>query len=208
MRPTFREVSVTELSRLPAGLPVPEDDGAAAHLRGKPMPDLTFPSTSGHQVSFDQRQPARTVLYVYPMTGRPDTPRPSGWDEIPGARGCTTEACDFRDHHSELLDAGVAQVYGLSSQPSSYQREAVDRLNLPFDLLSDSDLSLAERLGLPTFQLEGSRLYKRLTLVISNSSIEHVFYPVFPPNEHAQQVLGWIGGHQRAIARGDAPTPQ
>jgi peroxiredoxin len=98
-------------------------------------------------------------------------------------------------------------VYGLSSQSSSYQREAVDRLNLPFDLLSDSDLSLAELLGLPTFQVEGS-LYKRLTLVISNSSIEHVFYPIFPPNEHAQQVLGWIGGHQQTIARGDAPTPQ
>src|SRR5579872_3819887 len=178
---------------LPANLPVPEDDGAAAHLPGMRLPDLSLPSTSGGVVLLS-RLPSRTVLYVYPMTGRPDVPLPDGWDLIPGARGCTPEACAFRDHHADLRAAG-AEVYGLSSQTTEYQREAVSRLHLPFPLLSDERLELADALRLPTFEIRGRRLYKRLTLVVSAGIIEHVFYPVFPPDEHAGQVVVWLRGH-------------
>jgi peroxiredoxin len=134
----------------------------------------------------------RTVLYLYPLTGRPDVDLPEGWDNIPGARGCTTEACDFRDHYQDLLEAGLSHVFGASSQDSNYQRELVERLRLPFPMLSDTQLSIADALGLPTFQSDGVTLFKRLTLVICDAVIEHVFYPVFPPNEHAQQVLTWL----------------
>ncbi len=145
--------------------------------------------------SLGQLGPGRTVLYVYPLTGRPDVDLPEGWDTIPGARGCTTEACDFRDHHADLLAAGAARVFGLSSQDGDYQREVVGRLRLPFAMLSDTQLALAETLRLPTFRATGMTLFKRLTLVISDATIEHVFYPVFPPNEHAQQVLAWLLSH-------------
>lgn len=178
---------------LPANLPVPEDDGAAAHLPGMRLPDLSLPSTSGGVVMLSSL-PSRTVLYVYPMTGQPGVPLLDGWDLIPGARGCTPEACAFRDHHADLQAAG-AVVYGLSSQTTEYQREAVSRLHLPFPLLSDERLELVEALHLPTFEVQGRRLYKRLTLVVSAGIIEHVFYPVFPPDEHAGQVLAWLRGH-------------
>jgi peroxiredoxin len=134
----------------------------------------------------------RSVIDIYPLTGRPDMDLPDGWDNIPGARGCTTEACDFRDHHEDLAAAGAARVFGLSSQDGAYQKEVVDRLRLPFRMLSDSGFRLAEGLGLPTFEAGGTRLYKRLTLIISDGRIEHVFYPIFPPNEHARQVLAWL----------------
>jgi peroxiredoxin len=140
-----------------------------------------------------------TVLYLYPLTGRSDIDLPEGWDNIPGARGCTTEACDFRDHHRDLLKAGVSHVFGASSQESSYQRELVERLGLPFPMLSDTHLSLADALGLPTFEADGVTLFKRLTLVIRDAVIEHVFYPVFPPNEHAQQVLTWLETENPAV---------
>lgn len=178
---------------LPAHLPVPTDDGAATHLPGLRMPDLSLPSTSGGAVSLSGL-PSRTVLYVYPMTGRPGVPLPDGWDLIPGARGCTPEACAFRDHHAELQAAG-AHVYGLSSQTTEYQREAVSRLHLSFPLLSDERLELADTLRLPTFETQGQRLFKRLTLVVSAGMIEHVFYPVFPPDEHAVQVVNWLREH-------------
>lgn len=183
---------MTDLNRLPSGLPEPKDDGAADHLCGRLVPHLALPSTSGGEVTLDRLGTGRTVLYIYPLTGRPGVALPDGWDEIPGARGCTTEACDFRDHYSELLDAGASQVFGLSAQHSDHQREAVDRLNLPFALLSDSELRLAKHLDLPTFHVNSLTLFKRLTLVITDGQIEHVFYPVFPPNEHAQQVLNWL----------------
>lgn len=183
---------VTDLNQLPPDLPVPEDDGAADHLPGRVVPSLTLPATSGRSVALDQLGGGRAVLYVYPLTGRADVDLPNGWDSIPGARGCTAEACDFRDHHEDLAAAGVARVFGLSSQDSDYQRELVDRLRLPFVMLSDTDLALAETLGLPTFRAGGTTLFKRLTLVVSDGRIETVFYPVFPPNEHAQQVLAWI----------------
>lgn len=179
----------------PAGLPVPEDDGAARHLPGAGLPDLVLPATDGRSVRLDALGPGRTVVYVYPMTGRPGTDLPAGWDEIPGARGCTPEACGFRDHHQDLLAAGAARVYGLSSQDTDYQREVADRLDLPFPLLSDPALSLAAALRLPTFEAGGMTLYTRLTLIACGGAIEHVFYPVFPPGGHAEQVLGWLRAH-------------
>lgn len=177
---------------LPADLPVPEEDGAAAHLPGTPVPPLELPSTGGTTVRLDALGAGRTVLYVYPLTGRPGTDLPEGWNAIPGARGCTPETCGFRDHYQELLDAGAVRVFGLSSQDTDYQREVVERLHLPFDMLSDPAHSLAQALALPTFEVAGLTLYKRLTLIIRDGVIEHVFYPVFPPNEHAGQVLTWL----------------
>ncbi len=183
---------MTDFRQLPADLPVPEDDGATAHLPGRPAPGLVLLSTAGENVALDQFGPGRTVLYVYPLSGRPGTDLPSGWDEIPGARGCTPEACGFRDHYADLLDAGAARVFGASSQDVDYQRELVERLGLPFAMLSDPTLSLATELGLPTFEADGLTLFKRVTLVIRDGVIEHVFYPIFPPDQHAGQVLSWL----------------
>lgn len=181
---------------LPADLPVPEDDGAAQHLPGTALPNVELLSTAGESVRIDGLAPGRTVLYVYPLTGRPGRDLPEGWDDIPGARGCTPESCGFRDHHRELLDAGAEAVFGLSSQDSDYQREAVERLHLPFAMLSDPNRRLASApLALPTFEAGGMRLYKRITLVIRDGAVEHVFYPVFPPDEHAGQVLAWLRDH-------------
>jgi len=135
--------------------------------------------------------PGRTVVYCYPRTGRPDEDLPGGWDEIPGARGCTPQSCAFRDHHAELQGLG-ARVFGLSTQDTAYQREAVERLHLPFELLSDEDLAFARALGLPTFEVEGMALIKRLTLVICDGHIERVFYPVFPPSKNADEVVEWL----------------
>jgi peroxiredoxin len=183
---------------LPSGLPRPADDGAAAHLRGMTMPAIALPSTEGGTFRVD-RVPAgfaRLILYAYPKTGRPGVALPAGWDEIPGARGCTPESCGFRDHAAELARAGAA-VAGVSAQDTDYQKEAAKRLRLPFALLSDSDGRLVEALKLPTFVVDGEALIKRLTLVIhcaqdGGAAIEHVFYPVFPPGEHAAEVLAWL----------------
>jgi peroxiredoxin len=181
---------VPDLSALPAGLPRPFDDGGAAHLAGLPVPHIAFPSTAGVLVSPSEFE-STTVLYLYPMTGRPGVALPNGWDSIPGARGCTPEACGFRDHYSDLKAAG-ATVYGLSSQPSDEQKEAAARLRLPFPLLSDERLRMADALRLPTLEVDGRRLFKRLTLIVRRASIEHVFYPVFPPDQHAREVLDWL----------------
>lgn len=203
--------TVTDLSQIPADLPVPEDDGAADHLAGSPAPHLSLPSTSKKTVTLDELGPGRSVLYVYPLTGRPDVDLPEGWDTIPGARGCSAEACGFRDHHDELLDAGASRVFGVSAQDSGYQQEVVARLRLPFALLSDTELRLVRELNLPTFQAGGRTLFKRLTLVIADGVIEHAFYPVFPPNEHAQQVLTWLRSRPHTAPRErsqQAPRPQ
>ncbi len=143
-----------DLLRLPEGLPVPVDDGAASHLPGRAMPALSLPATDGRQVALDALGSGRTVVYIYPMTGRPGVELPEGWDDIPGARGCTPESCGFRNLYAELQAAGAAQVFGLSSQPTEYQAEAVDRLHLPFAMLSDEHLALVDALGLPTFTVE------------------------------------------------------
>jgi peroxiredoxin len=183
---------VTDVYQLPPNLPIPDDDGAADHLPGMPMPRIDLPATGGGVVRLNSLGPGNTVLYIYPLTGRPDTDLPEGWDAIPGARGCTPEACDFRDHHQDLLDAGAGRVFGLSSQDTAYQRELVARLRLPFQMLSDPALTLADALNLPTFQAGGMRLFTRLTLIVRDDRIKHVFYPIFPPNAHAQQVLAWL----------------
>jgi peroxiredoxin len=176
----------------PADPPLPEDDGSAAHLPCTKVPPRQLSDTDGAAVRLDALGPGRTVVYIYPLTGRPGVDLPDGWDSIPGARGCTPEACGFRDHHQDLLAADAEGVFGLSSQETDYQREVVERLHLPFPLLSDPARSLAQELGLPTFEAGGLTLYKRLTLIIRDGVIEHVFYPVYPPNEHADQVLTWL----------------
>ena len=179
-----------DLQQLPDELPVPVDDGAADHLQGTPLPKISLSATSGETVDIDQL-PGLVVFYIYPMTGRPDTPLPEGWDDIPGARGCTPQSCSFRDHHADLLELD-ASVYGVSTQSSDYQQEAKLRLHLPFDLLSDSTLELKRELNLPTFEAADSELYKRITLIVRAGVIVKVFYPVFPPGENAEQVLDWL----------------
>lgn len=191
---------MTTYESLPSNLPVPEDDGAADHLPGMRMPRLTLAATDGAAVDLSALGEGRTVLYLYPMSGKPGTDVPDGWNAIPGARGCTPEACGFRDHIQELHQAGAEQVYGLSSQDTAYQTEFAGRLSLPFAILSDPELRLGELLRLPTFQAAGQRLYKRLTIIASDSEIEHVFYPIFPPDKHADEVLSWLRAHPRQVS--------
>ncbi|HKW06986.1 MAG TPA: peroxiredoxin [Candidatus Dormibacteraeota bacterium] len=179
------------LMQLPDDLPVPVDDGEADHLRGLRMPHVVLPSTGGRDVDVGELGAGRTVLYLYPRTGRPERGVPAGWDSIPGARGCTPESCGFRDHFAELRALG-AGVFGVSTQDTDYQREAVERLKLPFELLSDSRLELARGLRLPTFEFEGETLLKRMTFIVRDGIVEHVFYPVFPPDRHAEEVLGHL----------------
>jgi peroxiredoxin len=182
---------------LPPDLPEPEDDGAANHLTGMAMPGIKLRSTAGRFVDLAKLGSSRTAIYGYPMTGVPGTPLPDNWDAIPGARGCTPQACNFRDRHSELLQRGI-EVFGLSTQSTEYQRELTDRLKLPFEILSDAAFALCDGLRLPTFEVNGVRLLKRLTLIVRDGRIEHVFYPVFPPNESADQVLRWLRDHPAA----------
>jgi peroxiredoxin len=181
-------------TRLPADLPAPVDDGAAGHLVAVVLPDVTLPATDGTSVRLTELGPGRTVIYAYPMTGTPGVDPPDGWDAIPGARGCTPESCGFRDHHAELAEAGAA-VLGLSTQPTDVQREAAERLGLPFALLSDAGLELANALVLPTMVVEDTTMIRRLTLVVRDGRIEHVFFPVFPPDAHAAEVLAWVRDH-------------
>ncbi len=190
---------MSDYTTLPDNLPVPEDDGAARHLPGTALPHLVLPTSSGGQVDLADLGPGRTVIYLYPLTGVPGQPLPDGWDDIPGARGCSTEASDFRDHLDELAEAGARAVYGFSSQDPAYQAEAVERLHLPFAMISDERFALDGAIGLPTFSAPGHpRLYSRLTLVVSGGAVEHVFYPIFPPNTHAQEVLAWLRAHPAA----------
>ena len=183
----------SNFTELPKDLPVPLDDGAAGHLNGMHIAHIALPSTDGGTVELAALK-GRFVIYIYPMTGRPGVPLPDGWDAIPGARGCTPQSCSFRDHYTELsaLDTGV---FGLSAQETEYQREARDRLHLPFQLLSDSSLQLKSAMRLPTFFVQGLELYKRLTLIIETGKIEKVFYPVFPPDKNAEDVLAWLKQH-------------
>ncbi len=206
---------------LPEGLPAPEDDGACDHLPGLALPAIALRATDGEDVDLSRlgagpssrrsgcgRAGGRTVVYAYPRTGRPGVPPPDGWDLIPGARGCTPQSCAFRDHYGALEAAGI-RLFGLSTQQPEYQREMAERLHLPFAVLSDAELRLTRALDLPTFkvdgkvdgevdgkvdgEVDGAVLIKRLTLVIRDGRVEHVFYPVFPPDAHARAVLEWAG---------------
>jgi len=179
---------------LPADLPVPVDDGACDHLPGMRLPSIALPATDGSMVDLSTL-PGRSIVYAYPRTGRPDQPLPTGWDEIPGARGCTPQSCAYRDLAAELSAFG-ARVFGLSTQDTPYQQEVVARLHLPFPLLSDERLELTTALSLPSFEVDGMTLIKRLTLIIDDGAIETVFYPVFPPDADAANVAAWLREHQ------------
>jgi peroxiredoxin len=179
-------MSVHDPYVLPAGLPVPVDDGAADHLTGAELPDLVLSSSQGAVNVRDFE-----VLYVYPRTGRPGQPLLPGWDDIPGARGCTPQSCAFRDHSADLARLG-ATVAGLSAQTLDDQVEFAERNHMPFPIVSDEWLELARDPGLPTFEVEGLTLYKRLALISERGRIVKVFYPVFPPDRNAQDVVDWL----------------
>jgi peroxiredoxin len=178
---------------LPEDLPVPEDDGAAAHLEGATVPSMSVPATSGGQIDVSTAAEGTLVLYLYPRTGRPGEQLPSGWDRIPGARGCTPQSCGFRDHFADL-DALGAAVLGLSAQPLADQIEFAQRVKLPYPLLSDPGLALARALRLPTFAVAGMHLYRRLTLIAHGGEVIKAFYPVFPPDRNAAEVVAWLSG--------------
>ena len=181
-----------QLTDLPENLPQPEDDGACNHLLGIKLSSIHLQTTNDETVNFANLS-GRIVVYIYPMTGRPGTALPDGWDEIPGARGCTPQSCSFRDHHSEIESLN-ASVYGLNTQNTQYQKEAVSRLHLPFPLVSDESLSFIKSLSLPTIEVEGMVLAKRITLILNNGIIEKFFYPVFPPNDNANHVIEYLSG--------------
>jgi peroxiredoxin len=184
---------------LPSDLPEPVDDGAAEHLEGAALPSLSLPSTSGEPIDLAEAARSTLVVYCYPRTGRPGVPLPPGWDAIPGARGCTPQSCAFRDHFAEFQALG-ASVLGLSAQSSDDQLEFAQRVDLPYPVLSDPRLALAEAIGLPTFDAAGMRLYRRLTLIARRGRIVKAFYPVFPPDRDAPEVVGWL--RERAAGAG------
>jgi peroxiredoxin len=179
------------LMQIPANLPVPLDDGACDHLPGMKAPSLPLRSTRGRMVNLADPTSERVIVYAYPRTGTPDKEVPAHWNEIPGARGCTPQSCSMRDHYKEVK-ALSAEIFGLSTQTTEYQKEMVERLHLPFEVLSDADLRLTHALSLPTFDFDGMTLIKRLTLVLKNGHIEKVFYPVFPPDKHGEQIVAWL----------------
>jgi peroxiredoxin len=183
---------------LPADLPAPRDDGAADHLPGLPVPSLALPSSSGGTADLAELAAQRLVAYVYPRTGTPGEPNPVGWDDIPGARGCTPQSCAYRDSLAEFGRLG-ASVVGVSAQSAAEQAEFAAREHIPFPLLSDSELKLAGSLGLPTFEAAGMTLYRRLTLIAEAGTIVKAFYPVFPPDHDAAEVLAWLA---------DRPAPE
>ncbi len=185
---------IKDLHTLPADLPVPVDDGACGHLPGTALPSIALTGTSGKTVDLSAF-PGTLVIYFYPMLGRPDSPPLVGWNDIPGARGCTPQSCAFRDSHADLRRLG-AEVFGVSAQPLEDQQEAHARLHLPFELLNDGQLALARALKLPTFEYAGKRLIKRLTIITADGIIRKAFYPVFPPDDNAREVIAWLAERQ------------
>lgn len=184
-----------DVYKLPEDLPIPTDDGACNHLPGSCLPPVSLPSTAGGLLDLSMLR-GTVVIYCYPRTGDPNKDPPAGWDAIPGARGCTPQSCAFRDHYRELrtLDA---DVFGLSTQTTEYQKEMAARLHLPFPVLSDAKLELTHALKLPTFTIEGMTLIKRLTLIVDDGIVTKVFYPVFPPDKNADEVIAWLSGRRR-----------
>jgi peroxiredoxin len=183
-----------DLTKPPDDLPIPLDDGAARHLVGMALPNLSLAATNGKRISLDSFRDY-LVIYCYPMTGKPNNPLPDGWDEIPGARGCTPQSCSFRDHYQELKGLN-AEVIGLSVQTTDYQKEMVERLHLPFPVLSDVDLKFQKALNLPTFVVAGMTLLKRLTIIARSGKIVSVHYPVFPSDSDPQWVKNFLENHQ------------
>lgn len=182
---------MSDYHTLPPDLPAPEDDGAADHLPGLELPIIPLVATDGRRVDLSALS-GRAVVFIYPRTGVPGEPLPAGWNEIPGARGCTPQTCGFRDRFADLRAAGVEHVFGLSVQDTAYQSEVAGRLNLPFPLLSDHRREFTHAVRLPTFTVEGQVLLKRITLIVEAGAISHVFYPVFPPDQSAAQVLAHL----------------
>lgn len=172
-------------------LPKPEDDGAVSHLTGATLAQVKLSATDRSEVILSDLV-GTTIIYIYPMTGRPDTPLPDGWDGIPGARGCTPQSCAFRDHYADLKLLGVDHLFGLSTQTTDYQSEAADRMHLPFTLLSDADHKFGDAMNLPTFEADGLRLLKRLTMILRDGKVVKTFYPVFPPDRNADDVIAWL----------------
>jgi peroxiredoxin len=185
-----KDSCMKNLAELPKNLPVPVDDGGCNHLLGQTLPSIALSSTQGRSVDLSAIA-GRIVIYCYPMTGQLGTPLPDRWDEIPGARGCTPQSCAFRDHHQELHELKT-QVFGVSTQSTEYQLEAAERLHLPFELLSDFDLRFTKMLNLPMFEIEGMQLIKRVTLIAEEGKIIKFFYPVFPPDRNAAEVIDWL----------------
>ncbi len=180
-------------------IPSPKDDGATRHLNGLGVPSIPLRSTDGTMVDLSALK-GRTVVYAYPRTGKPGVENPPGWDMIPGARGCSPQSCSFRDHFAELKGLGVQHLFGLSTQDPDYQKEAADRLHLPFGMLSDENLALGRAMNLPTFETSGMTLLKRFTMVIDDGVVTHVFYPVFPPDRSAADVIEWLKApHARGV---------
>jgi len=188
--------TATNPNVLPANIPAPQDDGAARHLQGMALPDITLPATSGPALNLSKLK-GRTVIYIYPRTGVPGVANPDGWDMIPGARGCTPQSCSFRDHAGALKALNVGQLLGLSTQDTAYQREAAQRLHLPFPVLSDEKLELTKAMNLPTFVAGGMTLIKRMAWVVDDGQITKVFYPVFPPDKNAEEVIAWLKSSSR-----------
>lgn len=179
------------LLTLPDNLPIPVDDGACDHLEGMKFPELNIPSTNGREINLGVDK-GISVIYFYPMMGSPNSAPMIGWNDIPGARGCTPQSCEFKNHFSELTELGVKNVFGASSQDIYQQKETCARLHLPFELLNDSEFELANALNLPTFCYKDKKLIKRLTIIVEDGTILKVFYPVFPPNENAERVIEWL----------------
>lgn len=182
-----------------SAIPAPVDDGAMAHLAGRRLPAVALAATDGTSVTLSEIG-GRVVVYGYPMTGQPGVALPEGWDQVPGARGCTPQSCAFRDHHAELIAAGAVATFGISTQDSAYQREAVERLHLPFPVLSDAGLEFATAAGLPVMEVDGKTLLKRFALVVDDGVVTQVFYPVFPPDRNAGDVLAWLVANPRAAS--------
>ncbi|WP_372805743.1 peroxiredoxin [Loktanella salsilacus] len=187
MSPTPMSLTQVDWTQIPA----PRDDGGAAHLPGLAMPSVPLPATDGQDVDLSKLA-GRCVVYIYPMTGRPDRDLPAGWDATPGARGCTPQSCAYRDHAADLHARGVQHLFGLSTQDTAYQQEAASRLHLPYPLLSDAQGALMGALNLPRLTADGLTLLKRCTLILRDGLIQHVNYPVFPPDEDAARVIAWL----------------
>jgi peroxiredoxin len=185
---------MTNLNQLPADLPVPQDDGSTNHLKGMRLPNISLNATNGKAVNLGDIK-GKLVIYCYPMTGQPNVDLPDGWDQIPGARGCTPQSCSFRDHYQELQSLG-AEVIGLSVQTTEYQKEMVDRLHLPFPVVSDANYQFQKALNMPAFVTAGMTLLKRVTLIANHGVIVAVHYPIFPSDSDPPWVIDYLKNHQ------------